>query len=92
MKLTELSQDIDQAIERLDKQSERKHSIDQCQTNITRVSDEVRDASSYIPAHDRRVYSEAIKGTQQKLKDAWWYMSHALLRKQVLARFRACAP
>lgn len=49
---------------------DRGHAVDQCQASITQLSDEVRDASSYIPAHDRRIYGEGIKGLQQKFKDA----------------------
>jgi hypothetical protein len=38
--------------------SERNEAIDQCLAGIDRLSHEVKDASSYIPAYDQRSYSQ----------------------------------
>lgn len=37
---------------------------------IARLSNEVKDASSSIPAYDKRTYSDAIKALSKKLQDA----------------------
>ncbi|EOA89754.1 hypothetical protein ACJQWK_02381 [Exserohilum turcicum] len=47
---------------------ERNQAIDQCLEGIDRLSHEVKDASSYLPAYDQRTYSEAIKGLSEKLQ------------------------
>lgn len=38
--------------------SDRNDAIDQCLAGIDRLSHEVKDASSYIPAYDQRSYSQ----------------------------------
>lgn len=38
---------------------ERNDAIDHCLAGIDRLSHEVKDASSYIPAYDQRTYSQA---------------------------------
>ena len=38
---------------------ERNDAVDHCLAGIDRLSHEVKDASSYIPAYDQRTYSEA---------------------------------
>ena len=38
---------------------ERSDAIDHCLAGIARLSNEVKDASSYIPAYDQRTYGEA---------------------------------
>ena len=38
--------------------SERNDAVDHCLAGIDRLSHEVKDASSYIPAYDQRTYSE----------------------------------
>lgn len=48
--------------------SEQSH-LSAIQSDINQLSDRVRDASTDIPAHDRKVYGERIKGLQQSLKD-----------------------
>lgn len=40
---------------------ERNQAIDQCLEGIDRLSHEVKDASSYLPAYDQRTYSEVCK-------------------------------
>ncbi|KAF3484113.1 tubulin-specific chaperone C [Arthroderma uncinatum] len=42
---------------------------DYCLADISRLSNEVKDASSYIPSYDQRVYSESIKALQEKLAE-----------------------
>ena len=48
---------------------ERADAVDHCLAGIARLSNEVKDASSYIPAYDQRTYSDAIKGLSNKLQD-----------------------
>ncbi|MCJ1224149.1 hypothetical protein MMC12_000793 [Toensbergia leucococca] len=48
---------------------ERADAVDHCLAGIARLSKEVNDASSYIPAYDQRTYSEAIKALTDKLQD-----------------------
>ncbi|KAF2130141.1 tubulin-specific chaperone c [Dothidotthia symphoricarpi CBS 119687] len=47
---------------------ERSNAIDQCLAGIDRLSHEVKDASSYIPAYDQRTYSQTVKGLSEKLQ------------------------
>ena len=47
---------------------ERADAVEHCRASIARLSNEVQDASSYIPAHDQRTYSEAIKALSSKLQ------------------------
>jgi len=49
---------------------ERADAVDHCLASIARLSNEVKDASSYLPAYDQRTYGEAIKALQAKLQDA----------------------
>nr|OQO31715.1 hypothetical protein B0A51_01063 [Rachicladosporium sp. CCFEE 5018] len=49
---------------------ERADAADHCLAGIARLSNEVKDASSYIPAYDQRTYSEAIKALSKKLEDS----------------------
>lgn len=48
---------------------ERADAVDHCLAGIARLSNEAKDASSYIPAYDQRTYSDAIKGLSNKLQD-----------------------
>jgi tubulin-specific chaperone C len=41
---------------------ERLDGTDHCLAGIVRLSNEVMDASSYIPAHDQRIYAEVRFG------------------------------
>ena len=36
---------------------ERADAVDHCLAGIARLSNEVKDASSYLPAYDQRTYS-----------------------------------
>lgn len=47
---------------------ERSDAVEHCRASIARLSNEVQDASSYIPAYDQRTYSEAIKALSNKLQ------------------------
>ncbi len=49
---------------------DRNHAIERCQAEIMQLSNEVRNASSNVPARERRTYAEAITSLQQKLKEA----------------------
>ncbi|KAI4136140.1 MAG: hypothetical protein LQ347_000069 [Umbilicaria vellea] len=48
---------------------ERTDAVDHCLAGIGRLSNEVKDASSYIPAYDQRTYGEAIKALSEKLNE-----------------------
>ncbi|KAA8645991.1 hypothetical protein EYZ11_004019 [Aspergillus tanneri] len=48
---------------------ERADATDHCLAGIARLSNEVKDAASYIPTYDQRVYAEAIKALQDKLAE-----------------------
>jgi hypothetical protein len=48
--------------------AERPDAFDHCLAGIARLSSEVKDASSYIPAYDQRTYGDAIKLLQEKLQ------------------------
>ncbi|KAG9197279.1 hypothetical protein G6514_001918 [Epicoccum nigrum] len=48
--------------------SDRNDAVDRCLAGIDRLSHEVKDASSYLPAYDQRTYSEAIKALSEKLQ------------------------
>ncbi|EUC39379.1 hypothetical protein COCCADRAFT_80954 [Bipolaris zeicola 26-R-13] len=47
---------------------ERNEAIEQCLAGIDRLSHDVMDASSYLPAYDQRTYSETIKSLSEKLQ------------------------
>ncbi|KAJ4300675.1 hypothetical protein N0V90_002763 [Kalmusia sp. IMI 367209] len=47
---------------------ERADAIDHCLAGISRLSSEVKDAASYIPAYDQRTYGDAIKALSEKLQ------------------------
>ncbi|KAF1970376.1 tubulin-specific chaperone-like protein c [Bimuria novae-zelandiae CBS 107.79] len=49
--------------------TERPDAIDHCLAGTSRLSDEVKDASAYIPAYDQRTYGEAIKALHDKLQN-----------------------
>jgi hypothetical protein len=64
---------LQQQMDRLEDTSliggERADATDHCLAGIVRLSNEVRDAASYIPTYDQRVYAEAIKALQDKLNE-----------------------
>lgn len=48
---------------------ERQDATDYCLASITRLSNEVADATDYLPAYDQRTYSQAIKGLSENLQE-----------------------
>ncbi|KAI9822561.1 MAG: hypothetical protein M1827_000280 [Pycnora praestabilis] len=48
---------------------ERADDIEQCLAGISRLSNEVRNASRYLPSHDQRTYSEKVKSISDKLQE-----------------------
>ncbi|KAL2815496.1 tubulin binding cofactor C-domain-containing protein [Aspergillus granulosus] len=48
---------------------ERADATDHCLAGIARLSNEVKDAASYIPTYDQRIYAEAIKALHDKLAE-----------------------
>ncbi|KAL4879620.1 tubulin binding cofactor C-domain-containing protein [Aspergillus karnatakaensis] len=48
---------------------ERTDATDHCLAGIARLSNEVKDAASYTPTYDQRIYAEAIKTLQDKLAE-----------------------
>ncbi|RFU24570.1 hypothetical protein B7463_g11767, partial [Scytalidium lignicola] len=48
---------------------ERQDAIDYCLAGIARLSNEVTDASTFIPAYDQRTYAQAIKALSEKLQE-----------------------
>ncbi|KAI1097838.1 TBCC-domain-containing protein [Jackrogersella minutella] len=48
---------------------ERQDCIDTVLAGISRLSNEVMDASDYIPAYDQRTYSQAMKALTEKLNE-----------------------
>ncbi|KAF2144451.1 uncharacterized protein K452DRAFT_325039 [Aplosporella prunicola CBS 121167] len=62
-----LQEQIEQLAEKSATGGERTDGVDHCLAGIARLSHEVKDASSYIPAYDQRTYAEAIKALTEKL-------------------------
>ncbi|KAI9680792.1 MAG: hypothetical protein M1817_004232 [Caeruleum heppii] len=48
---------------------ERADAVDHCLAGIARLSGEVKDASTYLPAYDQRTYAETIKALSEKLQE-----------------------
>ncbi|ETN46618.1 uncharacterized protein HMPREF1541_00804 [Cyphellophora europaea CBS 101466] len=48
---------------------ERADAADHCLAGISRLSSEVKDASTYLPSYDQRTYAEAVKALQDKLQE-----------------------
>jgi hypothetical protein len=53
-----LQEQIDRLAGRALIAGERSDAADHCLAGITRLSGEVKDASTYLPAHDQRTYSD----------------------------------
>ncbi|KAL2072256.1 hypothetical protein VTL71DRAFT_11599 [Oculimacula yallundae] len=49
---------------------EKQDAIDHVNSGITRLANEVSDASGFVPAYDQRVYSQAIKALEEKSQEA----------------------
>jgi len=48
---------------------ERQDAISHCLAGISRLSNEVTDASKYLPAYDQRTYGQAVKALTEKLQE-----------------------
>ncbi|KAF2743687.1 hypothetical protein M011DRAFT_217021 [Sporormia fimetaria CBS 119925] len=48
--------------------AERTMCLENCLTAIDRLSHDVKDASGYLPAYDRRAYSQTIKALSEELQ------------------------
>ncbi|KAJ5115895.1 Tubulin binding cofactor C [Penicillium angulare] len=67
--ITALQQSMDRLSDTSLVGGERADATDHCLAGIVRLSNEVKDAASYIPTYDQRVYAEAIKALQDKLNE-----------------------
>ncbi|KAL2410986.1 hypothetical protein ABEF95_000595 [Exophiala dermatitidis] len=67
--ITALQEQMDRIEEKSVIGGERADAADHCLAGITRLSNEVKDASGYLPAYDQRTYAEAIKALQEKLDE-----------------------
>ncbi|KAF2085317.1 putative tubulin-specific chaperone c [Saccharata proteae CBS 121410] len=65
--VTALQEQIGRLSDKAASGGERQDAVDHCLAGIARLSHEVKDASSYIPAYDQRTYAEAIKALSDKL-------------------------
>ncbi|OWO97966.1 tubulin-specific chaperone c [Marssonina coronariae] len=67
---TELQEQIDQ----LDNYSviagEKQDAVDHVSSGITRLSNEVMNATGFVTAYDQRIYSQAIKALEERLQEA----------------------
>jgi hypothetical protein len=43
--------------------SERNDATDQCLAGVDKLSHDVKDASTYLPAYDQRTYSQVLLGS-----------------------------
>ncbi|EXJ88883.1 hypothetical protein A1O3_01947 [Capronia epimyces CBS 606.96] len=67
--ITALQEGMDRLSEKAPVGGERADAADHCLAGITRLSNEVKDASGYLPAYDQRTYAEAIKALQERLEE-----------------------
>ncbi|KAJ5520207.1 Tubulin binding cofactor C [Penicillium fimorum] len=67
--ITDLQQEMDRLTDTSLLGGERADATDHCLAGIVRLSNEVKDAASYIPTYDQRVYAEAIKALQDRLSE-----------------------
>ncbi|KAJ5820120.1 hypothetical protein N7474_005711 [Penicillium riverlandense] len=67
--ITSLQEQMDRLADTSLVGGERVDATDHCLAGIVRLSNEVKDAASYIPTYDQRVYAEAIKALQDKLSE-----------------------
>ncbi|OJJ48647.1 hypothetical protein ASPZODRAFT_130751 [Penicilliopsis zonata CBS 506.65] len=65
--ITDLQEQMDRLADTSLVGGERADATDHCLAGIARLSNEVKDAASYIPTYDQRIYAEAIKALQDKL-------------------------
>ncbi|KAJ5555178.1 hypothetical protein N7461_003648 [Penicillium sp. DV-2018c] len=67
--ITALQEEMDRLADTSLAGGERVDATDHCLAGIVRLSNEVKDAASYIPTYDQRVYAEAIKALQDRLNE-----------------------
>ncbi|CAI7577353.1 unnamed protein product [Penicillium glandicola] len=67
--ITDLQEEMDRLADTSLVGGERVDATDHCLAGIVRLSNEVKDAASYIPTYDQRVYAEAIKALQDRLSE-----------------------
>ncbi|RMZ74870.1 hypothetical protein DV737_g5656, partial [Chaetothyriales sp. CBS 132003] len=67
--ITELQAQIDRLADLPTIGGERSDAAEHCLAAISRLSTEVKEASSYLPPYDQRTYSAAIKALQEKLQE-----------------------
>ncbi|RMZ82677.1 hypothetical protein DV738_g1443, partial [Chaetothyriales sp. CBS 135597] len=67
--ITELQGQIDRLADLPTIGGERSDAAEHCLAAISRLSTEVKEASSYLPPYDQRTYSAAIKALQEKLQE-----------------------
>ncbi|KAI9927702.1 hypothetical protein AWENTII_012661 [Aspergillus wentii] len=67
--ITALQEQMDRLADTALVGGERADATDHSLAGIARLSNEVKDAASYIPTYDQRIYAEAIKALQDKLAE-----------------------
>lgn len=67
--VTELQSQFSRLEDRATSGGERADAVDHCLHSIARLSSDVKDASSYLPAYDQRTYGDAIKALSAKLQE-----------------------
>ncbi|KZZ92526.1 Tubulin binding cofactor C [Moelleriella libera RCEF 2490] len=67
--VAELQDLIDQLQSVASVAGERQEAIDHVLASISKLQHEVADAADFTPAYDRKQYSDAIKGLQEKLNE-----------------------
>ncbi|KAK5018805.1 tubulin binding cofactor C-domain-containing protein [Cryomyces antarcticus] len=68
--VTALQEQIDRLAATSVSGGERADATDHCLAGISRLSDEVKDASSYLPAYDQRTYSEVALPSLRSVRPA----------------------
>ncbi|KAL4948282.1 tubulin binding cofactor C-domain-containing protein [Aspergillus filifer] len=67
--ITALQEQLDRLADTSLVGGERNDATDHCLAGIARLSNDVKDAASYTPTYDQRIYAEAIKTLQEKLAE-----------------------
>src|SRR5690348_6101226 len=67
--VTALTQQIDALPNTSTTNGERTDAVDHCLAGIARLSQEVSDASKYLPAYDQMTYGKAVKALSEKLAE-----------------------
>lgn len=65
--VTDLYNEIQNLSQKSSISGEQSHAIDHCAARISTFAESIRDAASYLPAHDQKSYSEAIKALTEAL-------------------------